>query len=211
MSARARLPALAAGLAVLMAFVVPVVVRALLEGRAELARADATDDEATRVLHLGRALRWRLPWASHVARARDELVAIGETAEVRGDDAAALVAYREVRSGLVGTRMIDPPDPAVLGDVDRRIARLMAAEDARRNLGGDDAEAYHLALLEAPRVGDDTATFVGAAAFVLWVAASIGFLMRGVDGRGRLRTAAAVRWGALSIITFVVATIALAS
>lgn len=204
-----RLRVLAIGLAVLAAFVIPVVARALFEARAELAAAEAADDEATRVLHLGRALRWRVPGSPHVARARAELVAIGEAAEQRGDEAAALVAYREVRSALVGTRMIAAPDGDVLADVDGRIARLMAADDARRGNARSGGEAHHLALLEAPRVGDDVATFVGAAAFVLWIATSVAFLARGVDGRGRLRMPAAVRWGATSIAAFVIAAVAL--
>ncbi|MBC8071910.1 MAG: hypothetical protein IAG13_26520, partial [Deltaproteobacteria bacterium] len=132
--------------AVVLAIAVPVVAHVAWEAHAELELAiDARErgDEQAEVIHLGRALRWRIPGASHDELAIDRLLAIGEQAESAADDPAhvrALAAYREIRSALLGSRGLDVPHADVLADVDARIARLMHAQSLVLAVPAADAD-----------------------------------------------------------------------
>jgi hypothetical protein len=139
-----------------VAVVTPMLVRIAWEGRAELVAADeaaAAGRVDLEIVHLGRAVRWRVPIGGSDEAAIGRLLAIG--AANQGDEASvstALAAYRELRSALWATRAGDVADAQALGLANRRIAGLMAAQE--REFGSDLSgvgrqEAYHLALLEA--------------------------------------------------------------
>jgi hypothetical protein len=192
---RARDRALRIGVVVVLA-VLPLVVRVAWEASAEMSAAAAAreaGDEETEVIHLGRALRWRLPLASHDEHAIARLLEIGETAD---DPARALVAYREIRSGLLGSRALDLPHADTLHDVDARIATIMAAGDA-------DAEAVRLAELRVASDDSRVGKAVAALAWIAWVVASARFLMHGIDARGRLVPGVGTRSGLLALALLV--------
>jgi hypothetical protein len=189
-----------------LAFAVPVGARVAFEGRAELDRAELARAEGRvddRIVHLGRAARWRLPVAAHEERALEELSAIGVELEAAGDVEGALTAWREIRGALLATRGVRIPHPERLRHANGEIARLMAEQERRlgTDLSGRGAqEEYHLALLQevpgpAPWPG------IGAAlAFAAWIAATVGFVLRALDAHGRLRPRAALRWGGASLV-----------
>lgn len=165
-----------------------LVVRVSCEASAEIdlaAAARGAGDEHDEIIHLGRALRWRLPGASHDEAAIARLLEIAETAE---DPTHALVAYREIRSALLGSRALDVPHADVLRDVDERIAALMSEGD------GDALAKRHAELRiasESSRVG----RMIAALTWIAWVLVSAGFLLRGIDARGRLVPGTGTRWG----------------
>lgn len=174
-----------------------LVVRVSCEASAEIelaAAARAAGDEHDEVIHLGRALRWRLPGASTDEAAIARLLEIGESSQ---DPAQALVAYREIRSALLGSRALDVPHADVLRDVDERIATLMSADDA-------DAVAVRHAELRVASESSRVGRAIAALTWIAWVLASAGFLLRGIDARGRLVPVAGTRWG-LAAITLLVA------
>ncbi|TPV93976.1 MAG: hypothetical protein B7733_17495 [Myxococcales bacterium FL481] len=200
----------------LAAMLVPVVVRVGVEGHAELERAREMARSGTfhdQVLHLGRAARWRLPIARHDELALAKLIELGEAHEAMGPDghARALVAYREARRALLATRTVDVADPARLAHANRRIAVLMAAQERALEMraGAEPGrEDHHLAALSVMPESDPGRSRWAAVAFVAWVAASVGFVVTGVDARGRLRAKQAVRWG-MGVVALLVAWILL--
>lgn len=198
------------GALVCVMVVVPMAVRAAVEGRAALDEALNTDDIDLRIERLGHAARWRMPLASHDEQALDALVAIGE----RGDGEASLAAYREARRALLGTRAWGVSDPARFEMLCERIATAMAAReeaDASDVGGQGDPYAYHLQLLQDVP-GPDPLRAGGAAwAFVGWVVATVGFVGRGLDDKGRLRPKPATRWGLAALVLLAVWTVLLAT
>ncbi len=192
---------------VVPALLVPVVVHVAVEARRELSAADAAaelGDEDAEVIHLGRALRWRLPGAGHDEVAIARLLALGEVAEADPADlghARALAAYREIRSGLLGSRALDVPHEDVLADVDARIARLMDAQS--RALGvAAPGEAAQLERLREASASPRTPVVLAALAMAMWVGASLAFLARGLDAQGRLRRPTGTRAGVLALAAF---------
>jgi len=192
------------GLGLAAGVLLPVVGRAIWEGRRELALADEAaevDDFDAEVEHLGRAARWRLPLARHDERAVDRLMALGAEAEATGEAGAqrALAAYREVRGALLGTRGFWVPQAERFHQANERVATLMAAQEERfgTDVGGmADPYSHHLGLLEEVPGPIAWRAWLAALAFVGWLAAMVGFFVRAIDDRGRLRPARAVRWGA---------------
>lgn len=143
-----------AGVALVVA-IGPLLVRVAWEGRAELIAADeaaAAGRVDLEIVHLGRAARWRAPFAASDDAAIGRLLALGAAHE--GDEATlttALAAYRELRGALWATR-VRAPEGEALALTNGRIAALMAAQERAfaTDLSRRGAqEAYHLALLAA--------------------------------------------------------------
>ncbi len=193
------------------AVLAPFAIRAAWEGRAELAAAELAAAEERRddeIVHLGRAARWRLPLASHDEVALERLMVRGHEHEQRGVEGRldALAAYREARRAILATRGFGLPEADRFHAANERIAALMAEQE--RDLGMDlsgkeDQEAYHLALLEQVPGPDPTRSGLAALAFLSWVIASAGFILRALDAQGRLRPRPALRWGGASLLLLV--------
>lgn len=190
--------------------VVPVAIRAAVEGSAALDEALQTDDVDLRIERLGHAARWRMPIATHDDRALDALIEIGE----HGEADASLAAYREARRALLGTRAWGLSDPARFEMLCERIAAAMAAReeaDASDVGGQGDPYAYHLQLLQDVP-GPDPRMAGGAAwAFVAWLLTTVGFVGRGLDDKGRLQPKPATRWGLASLLLLAAWTVLLAT
>jgi hypothetical protein len=208
--ARWRTPTRRVGwvLGVGLALLAPMCGRVAWEGRAELSRAEAArelEDLELEIEHLGRAARWRAPVLGHDEQAIARLVEIGEEREATGEDGTsdALVAYREARGSLLATRSWGVPQPELFDDLNHRIARLMAEQERRfgTDVGGEgDPEAYHYGLLGEVPGGDPIRGNLAALAFVAWIGAAVGFVLRGIDEDGKLRAKAAVRWGSAFVV-----------
>jgi hypothetical protein len=189
----------------------PLAVRVAWEGHAELEAAEQARAEellAQEIEHLGRAARWRLPVASHDEIALERLLVIGEEQEALGDAGiqTALMAYREVRRALLATRSWGIPHEDLFARANQRIAALMAIQE--RAFGTDlsgrgEQEAYHLELLERVPGPDPLRANLAALAFIAWIVASGGFVLRALDAHGRLRPRPALRWGAASLLLLI--------
>ncbi len=188
------------GLAGLIA--VPMVIRVHVEGGAALARAEATEDVDLRIERYGHAARWRTPLASHDDAALDALVSLGDDP----DRAVALAALREARRAMLGTRAWGLEDPTRYASVNEAIAKHMADAEAQAgtDVGGlGDPYAYHLQLLQSVPGPDPVRANGAALAFAGWLLALVGFMLRGLEGNGRLRARAATRWGMASLVLLV--------
>lgn len=201
----------ALGVAFGAAVTLPLLARVAYEGRAELAEADRAQLEGDRdaeILHLGRAARWRAPILGHDEDARARLLSIGEDAVALGEagEHEALAAFRELRGALLATRTFDVPDREQLQLANERIAELMAGQE--RRFGRDrpdepDPRAWHLEQLSRDPGPVPWRGALAALAFVGWLVATGGFVMRGLDAGGRLRPRPAVRWGIASVVLLI--------
>lgn len=181
---------------VLLAVLAPVLGRALVDGRAELARAEQAREQGdadAEIRHLGRAARWRLPLASHDERARTRLAELARAAEQAEERELALVAWRELRRALLATRVVEVVDDEQLAEANGRIAALMLAEAEAE--GRELDEARLAAELDDPPRAPSARSLAASACFLAWVIALIGFWLQGLDGKGRLRPRPATRWG----------------
>ncbi|MFO7561139.1 MAG: hypothetical protein R6X02_00745 [Enhygromyxa sp.] len=175
----------------------PLVVRTLVDGRAELARAEAAaelGDREAEIRHLGRAARFRLPLAGHDDHALARLHELALAAEAADELDTALAAWRELRSALIGTRVIDVSDPELLAEANAAIVELMVREarlDARPIARERWAEELEQDLQARGR------SLLAAFCFAAWLVACVGFFARGVDAKGRLRPRPALRWGGM--------------
>lgn len=187
-----------------------LLVRAWLDGRAQLREADAMADAGDldgEIRHLGRAARWRVPLADHDELARARLREIAERETEAGHVGVALVAWRELRSAILATRTIDVVDPELLELANTQIVSLMVLEARESGTAADSAR--WAAELEADGAGSRGGTsrarsLSAAACFAAWLVACIGFFMRGIDGKGRLEPRSALRWGAAALLLLVV-------
>jgi hypothetical protein len=187
-------------LAVIVAILGPLAVRAAIEGRAELRAADEAGTTEQAIVHLGRAARWRLPIATHDDRARERLEQIADAAERAGDDALALEAWREIRSALLGTRTWTVVDTEQLERANAGIVRSMQAS-AEASGQPVHAERWQ-AELDAPPATDGVGTRVAALCFALWLITLIGFVLE-IARQGERRRAA-LAWAAANLTLFVI-------
>lgn len=213
---RWRRPAIVLG--ALVAVLVPIAARVAIEGQAELAAANAAqarDDIDGEIEHLGRALRWRMPGRDHDDVARERLWAIGQAQEARGTDGrdAALAAYRELREGLLGTRVWGIPHREDWEAANLRIAVLMAAAERDHEGRGEleEREVFHRARLDEAPGPHPVRANLAALAFAGWVVCTAGLLLRGLGPRGRLRPRAALRWGLGAVLLLVAWAVLLAT
>ncbi|MCB9716697.1 MAG: hypothetical protein H6712_22760 [Myxococcales bacterium] len=158
--------------------------------------AGALDAE---IEHLGRALRWRAPLVDHDERALARLWAIGEAEQARGEAGrdGALAAFREIRRALLATRSWgDIPQRERWEAANERIAALMAEQSEAMGLpaAADPRAELHEQLARVPGP-DPLRADLSALAFVGWLGCVVGFVLRGLDAKGRLRLPAAARWG----------------
>jgi hypothetical protein len=180
----------------ILAIVGPLVVRAAIEGRAELRAADEASGTEQAIVHLGRAARWRLPIAEHDERARERLEQLAIEAEQADDDALALVAWRELRGALLGTRAWSVVDPEQLERANAGIVRgMLAIAEAEGEPG--QGERWQ-AELDAPPATDGASTRIAALCFALWGITLIGFVIHAVP-RIRERRRAALGWAAVNL------------
>lgn len=196
---------------IVAAVVVPLSVRVVWEGRAELELAREAHEAGhagARIEHLGRAARWRMPLFGHDEEALQQLVELAREArdEGSGRSHTALVAYREARRAMLATRAWGVSEDQTFEQVNREIARLVAEQEERFGTdlsGRGEPEAYHQALLSSVPGPNPIRANLAALAFLAWVGSALGFVLRGLDSRGKIRGGPAVRWGLVSVATLV--------
>jgi hypothetical protein len=188
--------------------VVSLLVRAWLDGRAQLQAADAmaeAGDLDGEIRHLGRAARWRVPLAEHDELARARLRELAERETEADHVPEALAAWRELRSAILATRTIDVVDPEQLHAANTAIVELMVQEALA---AGTRADSARWAAELDEDLGSRGRSLLAASCFAAWLVACIGFFARAIDGKGRLEPRPALRWGA-AVLVLLMAWIAL--
>ncbi|MBT8495244.1 MAG: hypothetical protein KJO07_19515 [Deltaproteobacteria bacterium] len=167
-----------------------VSVRAVWEGRSALSQgnqASERGDHEEAIRWWRRAARWYLPAAPHIDAAYDNLEALAEAAEERGDVQLALAGWRAIRRSVNATRSFYTPQRDRLTRANEHIAGLMAELDQTR-AGKSKAERreFHAELL-ARRVGPAVGwSLLAGLGLLLWVGGGLYFALRGVGADDRI-------------------------
>jgi len=185
--------------AVLVAFTI-VVVRLLVDARSAVqlgAVAEAHGDLTQAIRHYLDAGRLYVPGSPYTRAALDRLDAIGVACVTRGDYDTARSAFEAERAALLGTRSFYTPYARRLPDIERRLARLLAATEANATPSTFAARAAWHAQRLAQRSGPKTAfVMLALLGLALWVASAVAFFVRGLDANLALRRAPAALAGA---------------
>jgi hypothetical protein len=183
--------AVAIALASLAVLLCVMSARAVLEARAESARADTAltnGDVELAIVRLRSAARWSAPFNAYASSALTRLERLARADEAAGEKGRALSAYRAIHAAIHATRSFYTPQRALLARADERIAALMAEAPApaiERGRSFDERKADYLALLagSGPSAFGVLLAFLG---FATWVGSAIVFLLWGVDAEGRV-------------------------
>lgn len=192
---RFRQRALIVGIGVVAALSV-VCVRLVLEARTAYrqgASAEERGELVEAVRHYLDAGRAYLPGNPFVRSALDRLDAIGIAAVTRGDYGTALLAFEAERAALLGARSFYTPMADRLPQLNRRLARLMAATEApSAGPGFEERATWHEQRL-AQRLGPKTSlVMLALLGLALWVTSAVAFFRKGLDRNLALVPAPAV-------------------
>jgi hypothetical protein len=165
--------------------------RLLLDGRTAFragAEAEQRGELTLAIRHYLDAGRLYVPGGPYSRHALDRLDSIAVAAVTRGDYTTARSAFEAERAAILGTRSFYIPQQSRLPELERRLARLLAASEAE-TATADFAEraAWHaerLAEHPGPRV---SLVLLALAGLLTWVASTVLFLLRGLDSRLGLR------------------------
>jgi hypothetical protein len=173
-----------------------IAIRLLLDGRAAFhagAAAEQRGETAAAIRHYLDAGRLYVPGSPYTRDALDRLDSIAVLAVTRGDYATARAAFEAERAALLGTRSLFTSHAKRLPDLERKLARLLAASEAGAAMAGfPERAAWHAERL-AERPGPKTSSLLLAlAGLALWVASVVLFFVRGLDARLGLRRVPAI-------------------
>jgi hypothetical protein len=171
-------------------------VRAVLEARRELTRAEvalAERDLPRAVSHLRLSGRWDSPGNVYAQRALTHLEQVASAALLRGDETLALSAYRAVHASLHASRGVGIRHPELVTRADVQLARLMARQpaaqrDAGLSLAARERRYRELLTLKTPRV---LGVLLACGGFFCWTLAFAALVLRGLDDEGRIVRAVA--------------------
>jgi hypothetical protein len=180
--------------------------RAFYESRAELRQADeerSKGDIEEEIIHLDRAAHWYAPLNPYVGRALTRLWDIGQTIEPE-DPSLALLAYDSIRGSVHAIRSLYWPHRNWLPRVNERIASLRADEQVKQQPELEYAQALEIhrhALLvdERPKT---VWVVILEGAFLGWIAATVGLIVRGFDAEGRMQFRKSLPWIGAIVLLF---------
>jgi len=177
-----------------------IVVRLLVDARSacrEGAAAEQRGDTTAAIRHYLDAGRLYVPASPYMRTALDRLDAIGVSCVTKGDYLTARAAFEAERAALLGTRSFYTPYATRLPELERRLARLLAAGEAHSVPDSFEARADWHARRLAERPGPKTSlVLLALLGLVLWVSSAVAFFRRGVDANLRLRRGPAIFAGA---------------
>jgi hypothetical protein len=158
-----------------------------------------------------RTVRWYSPFSTSVKTAVDRLWELGEAFESQKKTKKSLLAFRALRSALLGIRSIYQPYKDYLPRTNKKIATLMAQQEAfgagRKNTEESLAarEAYHSDLLEHDHAPSVFWSVLAVLAFILWCVSLFGLASRGFDDEtGTVIKKPALQWTIGAVFTMTV-------
>ena len=155
-----------------------------------------------------RTIRWYSPGSEAVTTAVSRLLVLGEESEKKGEVQQALLAYRAVRTGLLGVQSVFQPHSDELAQANNRIAVLMAhqADD-----GGDDSSlaapvaseiSRHEALLSKTTAPHAGWSIFAVVSFGFWCFSLFSFAHHGFgSGNEKVFNTQSIRWAVVILMT----------
>ncbi|MBO6934019.1 MAG: hypothetical protein JJ863_03565 [Deltaproteobacteria bacterium] len=179
------------GLAIGGAVVIAIAGRVVVGSAMELERGDEAmaggDPEGAR-MHWRRAAAWYAPGNPYCVRALERLEELAVEATEAGAIDDAVLAWRAVRSAIVGARGLTTPHADRLARADDRIATLMLQQEhAPMDSDKSDSElreAYAAQLAHPPGASPGGA-ILALFGFALWVVAAFRMSQRAFDDDDR--------------------------
>lgn len=164
-----------------------VVVRLLVDARTAFqngAAAEQKGETALAIRHYLDAGRLYVPGSPFTRDALDRLDAIAVTAVTTGDYATARAAFEAERAAMLGTRSFYTPFASRLPDLERRLARLLAAtEEPAATATFEERTNWHAERL-AERPQPKTAwVLLALLGLATWVTSTVMFFRQGLDAR----------------------------
>jgi hypothetical protein len=173
-----------------------IVVRLLVDARSAMADGAAAEQRGETLLairHYLDAGRLYVPGGPYTARALDRLDKIAVTAVTEGDYATARAAFEAERAAILGTRAFYTPHGGRLPDLERKLARLLAASEASFTAATFEQRArWHAErLAERPRPKTPW-VLLALLGLAIWLASAVLFFRHGLDAHLGLRRLPAV-------------------
>jgi hypothetical protein len=185
---RRQLGIAAAGLALGLGI---VVVRLLVDARASLQSGLAAEQRgeiAVAIRHYLDAARMYVPGSPYPPRALDRLDAIAVAAVTRGDYPTARAAFEAERAALLGSRSFYTPYAGRMPDLERRLARLLAAsEDHAAAASFEERTAWHAQRLAEHPGPKNSWVLLALLGLGIWIASAVLFFRYGLDAELGLR------------------------
>lgn len=190
---RRQLAIALAGLALALGI---VVVRLLVDARAALASGAAAEQRgemALAIRHYLEAGRLYVPGSPFTTAALDRLDTIAVTAVTQGDYGTARAAFEAERAAILGTRSFFTPHGGRLPNLERRLARLLAAsEDPHAAATFEERARWHAdRLAERPRPKTPW-VLLALLGLAIWLTSAVVFFRHGLDAHLGLRRVPAV-------------------
>lgn len=183
-----------------------VAVRCVVAAREELTAGitlEHAGDIPGALVHYRRSVRWYVPWSGVGVEAVEAMRRVALGAERRGEAAVALHAWRALRGALQSARSVYVPFAHRLREADGRIAALMASGEsppADAQLSGPERQRFYAAELAQNPGAKPLWVLLALAGMLLWMGATITFLVRGIDEHDRVVSAEAYRLGTVVVL-----------
>lgn len=173
--------------AVLLAIAARVVVGSAMElDRGDVAMAGG-DAEGAR-MHWRRSAAWYAPGNPYDDRALDRLETLAAEAEQAGAIDDAVLAWRAIRSAIVGARGLTTPHAERLERAQTKIATLMLQQEQApmdSDLSDSELRERYAAMLAGPRGPSSGGALLALFGFALFVGAAFRMSQRAFDDEDR--------------------------
>jgi hypothetical protein len=190
---KSQIAIVALGIVVALAI---VVIRLLVDARTACREAAVAEQNGDTTLAIRRYLdagRLYVPGSPTMRNALDRLDAIGVASVTKGDYATARTAFEAERAAMLGTRSFYTPYAERLPELERRLARLLAATEEHPGASSfEERTRWHAErLAEHPRPKN---SMVALALFglALWIGSAVAFFRKGVNASLVLQRAPAI-------------------
>jgi hypothetical protein len=200
---------------IVLGIVAAVWIKVRLEAGQSLAQAKQLESQSEIELAIvcyRRTVRWYSPFSGPVSESLERLWSMGQRLEEKGHTELALLAYRSIRSALMGIRHVNQPHASYIPKSSVRIAALMAqVEGAKAGSKKHEERAeYHRRLLLGDHAPDVAWSLLAVLGFLAWCFCLYGLAMNAFDDEtGAIIVSAAIRRGALVVSTLVLWLVAL--
>lgn len=173
-----------------------IVTRLLVDARAACQAGEAAlerGEKTQAIRHYLDAGRLYVPGSPYTAAALDQLDRIGVSAVTQGDYATARAAFEAERAAILGTRSFYTPHGGRLPDLERKLARLLAASEADTTAATFEERARWHASRLAERPQPKTPwVLLALLGLLTWVGSAVVFFRHGLDAQLGLRRVPAV-------------------
>jgi hypothetical protein len=173
-----------------------IVTRLLVDARAAFRDGQAAEQRGEMtpaIRHYLDAGRLYVPGSPYTKGALDRLEHIAVSAVTRGDYGTARTAFEAERAAILGTRSFYTPHGDRLPELDRKLARLLAATEADTTAATfEERASWHASRLAEHPQPKTSLVLLAFLGLLIWVASAVVFFRHGLNAQLGLRRVPAV-------------------